>query len=110
MKIKIIKACVVNGKSHKPSDKEIIVSSKDGATLISLGKAEDLTPQEEAVAISLNVDVSAFEELNEEIEAKDIIIKELEAKVVSLTTECKEAGVIIKKLEKSKIPLAKKED
>lgn len=87
MKVKVLKACIINGKPHKPSKKEITVSKKDGAILVGLGKVQDMTPKKESVAINLDIDVAVLKELQKEITEKDESIATLTEKVEELTTE-----------------------
>lgn len=91
MEVRILKPCIIDGKAYKPSKKKVTVSNKDAAVLISLGKAEDLSPKKESLSINLDVDIAAFEKMKKEITAKDEIITELEGKVETLTTQLAEA-------------------
>ena len=91
MEVRILKPCIIDGKAYKPSKKKVTVSDKDAAVLISLGKAEDLSPKKESLSINLDVDIAAFKEMKKEITAKDETIATLTAKVEELTVELEEA-------------------
>lgn len=104
MKVKVLKPCIINGESHKPSKKEVEVSNKDGLILISLGKCEDLSPKKEPVSINLDIDMAGFEEVKKEIGAltarveeltaesagKDATIEELTVQIAALTAAPKD--------------------
>ena len=99
MDIKILKSCVIDGKSHKPGKKKVTVSKKDGAVLVSLGKAEDLSPKKEELSLNMEIDVAELAEVQKEMgtlkgqvesltkegEEKDKEIETLKGQVESLT-------------------------
>ena len=94
MKVKVLKPCIINGKSHKPGKKEVTVSKKDGDILVSLGKVVDLTPKKEPLTLNIDVNMEEFEAVKTHIAAlesdivkKDEIITSLQKTLEGLTSD-----------------------
>jgi len=97
MDIKILKPCVIDGKNHKPSKKKVTVSKRDGDVLVSLGKAEDLSPKKEELYLNMQIDPAALEEVKKEIESlkeqivsKDEEIESLKEQIADKTEDQEE--------------------
>lgn len=89
MEIKIIKPCIVDGESVKPSKKTMNVTDKTGKILVGLGLAEDLTPRAEPLELNLTLDPQLLKKAEEEIAALKEEIRAKDEIIASLT---KEAG------------------
>lgn len=97
MKIKLLKPCIINGESLKPAKGkkgEVEVDPKQGRLLVNLGKAEDLTPKDEPLELTLNIDPKELEEIKAQLEQKDaeIAAKDEEIKALTEKVEALEAA------------------
>ena len=98
MKVQVLKQCIINGKAHKPGEKEVDVSAKDGKVLVALGKVKDLTPVKEPLSLEMTVDVKELDEvkaiiadLQKEIDDRDVIIADLQKEIGSSKVAAKNA-------------------